>query len=90
MEPVVCGLIACGEEEDASIGAKRVVFAKDQPQYTPLPAILFDDGKICTEWRLTEEERTLILNGENLRLWIWTYGHPLQPVALEVTNPENG
>ncbi len=77
MEPIESGLVA----EDA----RRVIFAKDQPEYTPLPAIAFADGKILTEWRLSEDERVRIQHGENIRLWIWTFGGPLQPVALEVT-----
>ena len=66
--------------------AKYVVIAKDQPQYDPLPAICFPDGKIMTEWSLTEEERSRLISGENIRLWIWSFGQPLQPIALEVTD----
>lgn len=67
-------------------GAHAVVFAKAQPSYSPLPALLFDDGRVLTEWAFTEQERTAISRGENLRLWIWTGGHSLQPVALQVTD----
>ena len=70
--------------------ARLVVFAKDQPEYTPLPALLFPDGKVLTEWTFTEDERRAIARGENLRLWIWTFGRPLQPVALEVTDERKG
>ena len=65
---------------------RYVIIAKDQPQYDPLPALVFNDGKILTEWTLTEEERSRLIAGENIRLWIWSCGHPLQPVALEVTD----
>lgn len=68
--------------------ARYRVIAKNQPEYTPLPAIIYDDGKVCTEWRLTEDERQRIARGENLRLWVWTFGQPLQPVALEVTTED--
>ena len=61
-----------------------VIFAKDQPEYLPLPALVYADGKVMTEWKLTEEERLALIRGENIRLWIWTYGRPLQPIALEV------
>jgi hypothetical protein len=70
---------------------KRVrvaVFAKDQPQYFLLPALIFEDGKILTEWTLTEEERQRLIRGEALRLWVWTFNQPLQPVMLEVTSEE--
>lgn len=65
---------------------RRVVFGANQPEYFPLPAILFPDGKILTEWEVTEEERGRIARGERIRLWIWTGGQPLQPVALEITD----
>lgn len=70
--------------------ARAVTFAKDQPEYSPLPALLYPDGKVLTEWTFTEEERQRIARGENLRLWIWTFGKALQPVALEITNEHQG
>jgi hypothetical protein len=63
-----------------------VEIAKDQPEYQTLPALVYTDGKILTEWALTEDERAAIARGENLRLWVWTFGRPLQPIALEVTS----
>lgn len=81
--------------------ATLVVFAKDQPEYTPLPALRFPDGKILTEWSFSEEERAAVARGENIRLWIWLYPPhcdrcglvlppKLQPVALEVTDERKG
>lgn len=67
-------------------GGELVIYAKDQPEYTPLPAIKFEDGRIVTEWKLTDEERRLISLGENIRLHIYTFHCPLQPIALEVTS----
>lgn len=71
-------------------GTRLVIFAKDQPEYRPLPALLYPDGKVLTEWSFTEEERAAVARGENLRLWIWTGNRPLQPVALEVTDERKG
>ena len=76
---------------------RHIVIAKDQPQYEPLPALVFGDGKVCTEWALTEDERKRLIAGERVRLWIWAHPqvcsvcqtvHPpkLQPVALSITN----
>jgi hypothetical protein len=80
MKPVDIAHLAADPEPRA------VVFAKNQPQYDPLPALVYADGKLMTEWKLTEEERERIAHGENIRLWIWTFNRPLQPVALEVTD----
>lgn len=71
-------------------GTEAVTFAKDQPEYLPLPALIYPDGKILTEWSFSEEERAAIARGENLRLWIWTFGDKLQPIALELTNEQQG
>jgi hypothetical protein len=71
-------------------GTRAVVFAKDQPEYIPLPALVFPDGKVLTEWAPSDTERAAIARGENIRLWIWPFGQPLQPVALDVTDEHKG
>jgi hypothetical protein len=67
-------------------GTRAVVFAANQPQYQLLPALVFPDGKVLTEWAFSDAERALVARGENLRLWIWTGGQLLQPVALALTD----
>lgn len=64
--------------------ARRLVFAKDQSQYDPLPAAVDPQGLVLTEWELTAEELAAVLAGGRVRLWIHTFGHPLQPVSLEI------
>jgi len=67
--------------------AQAVTFAKDQPEYLPLPALIYPDGRVLIEWAFTEEERALVARGENLRHWIWKGpDDPLQPVRLEITS----
>ena len=80
MDPVDLSMLAADPEP------RFVEIAKDQPEYRTLPALVYKDGKILTEWSLSESERALIARGENIRLWIWSFGQPLQPVALEVTS----
>jgi hypothetical protein len=68
--------------------SEEIIFAKDQPQYLQLPALPVDGGqKIITRWRLTWRERLSILFTGDLYLWVWTFGRPLQPVALETAKP---
>lgn len=50
--------------------AVPVVFGEKQPEYTPLPALVYPDGHILIEWTFTDEERALIARGENLQHWI--------------------
>lgn len=67
-------------------GAEAVVFAKDQPEYIPLPANVTPDGLVMTEWEPTATELAHLCAGARVRLWVWTAGHPLQPVALDVVD----
>ncbi len=71
-------------------GATLVVFAKDQPEYIPLPAAVTADGCVMTEWEPTALELDALLTGGRLRIWLWTFGQPLQPIAVEVTAPACG
>ena len=76
-------------------GSMAVIFGEGQPEYVPLPALVYPDGRILIEWAFTEEERAAIARGENLRHWIWRGGpcacgrsRYFEPVLLEVTNEQ--
>jgi hypothetical protein len=66
---------------------KLITYAKNQPQYEPLPAYVEDSpmGTAITEWEPTSEERRLIINGANIRISVLTFKQPLQPLKVEVT-----
>lgn len=66
---------------------KEVVYAKDQPEYIPLPAIRTADGTVITRWRLSWRERLRVLLHGEVYLTVLTFNHPLQPVRLEVSTP---
>ncbi len=59
---------------------QNVVFAKDQPEYIPLPAFRDEKGNITTVWEFTPEERALIARGENLNINVMTFNQALQPL----------
>lgn len=66
-------------------GSVRVLFAANQPPYEALPAVLdLQAGTVMTEWEFTAEDLAKVLAGGRVRLWIWTFGIALQPVAIEV------
>lgn len=55
------------------------VYAKDQPEYLPLPVHKTEEGLVISCWKLTWKERMLVfLTG---RLWwgVLTFNEPLQP-----------
>jgi len=65
----------------------NIVFAKDQPQYLPLPADITDDGIAITCWTLTWRERLIILFTGRIWLKQMTFNKPLQPQLLSVECP---
>lgn len=66
--------------------ARFVIYAKDQPQYTPLPAYVDPKGLVLCEFEFTAEELAAVLAGGRVRAWIWTFNRALQPVMLEVVS----
>lgn len=84
-------------------GATLIVFAKDQPQYIPLPASVDADGVVMTEWEPTAEELNRLLCGGRIRLWLHRavgvetcprcsadVPRLLNPMNIEVLEPECG
>lgn len=71
-------------------GSKRVVFAKDQPQYKKLPATISVDGVVITYWEPTAEELQALFIGGQVRIMIHTFNQPLQPIKVEVVEQECG
>lgn len=69
-------------------GLPEVVYAKDQPEYLPLPAHRAEDGCVTTRWRLTWKERLKVLVTGNIWLQLLTFNQPLQPVMLHTHLPE--
>lgn len=60
---------------------QNVVFAKDQPEYHPLPAFRADtpQGEVVSCWQLTFMERLRILFTGKLWVSLMTFNKPLTP-----------
>ncbi len=69
------------------LNLQEIVFAKDQPEYFPLPAYRSEDGYVVTRWKLTLCERIRVLLRGDIWLSVLTYNRPLQPVKLETEAP---
>lgn len=65
---------------------QNAVFAKNQPEYLPLPAHTNDEETISC-WRLTWWERLKILCIGRLWLRQYNHGRPLQPQLPCVDSP---
>lgn len=68
----------------------EMAYAKDQPQYGLLPVVKIDgpEGQILTRWQPTEDERARIAAGQDVYLWVCTFGQPLQPLLVEVKSAD--
>lgn len=67
---------------------QETVFAKDQPEYLPLPAFRDIHGTVVTRWHMGWRERWKILCSGNVWLTIMTFNQKLQPVKIEAVEPK--
>jgi hypothetical protein len=68
----------------------ETIYAKDQPEYLPLPVYRQSDGTVLSRWHCTWPERLKILVTGDVYLWQMTFNDLLQPVCVEVQKPEIG
>jgi hypothetical protein len=70
----------------------EVAFAKDQPQYTQLPAVYRRyetvEGMVTTRWKFSLIERLHILIGGSIWLQLLTFHSPLQPIKIHTLEPK--
>lgn len=67
-------------------GTTKHILAENQTEdYTPLPCLAHRDGRVVSEWILTDEERQFLLNGGRLRLSIWCGKH-YPPTMMEIVS----
>jgi hypothetical protein len=63
----------------------NVIYAEDQPEYRPLPALKMPDGEIITCWRPSILERLKILFTGKIWLSVLTFNQALQPLFLSAS-----
>jgi hypothetical protein len=66
----------------------NVTYAKNQPEYFPLPAHRTDDGKLIICWYFGLAERIKLLFTGKLWQRMLTFNKPLQPQYLSVKKKE--
>ncbi len=69
----------------------NVTFAKDQPEYEPLPAYKKPNdpqGLVVVKFELSPEEMGEIFQNGTIYLSMLTFNQPLQPIRLSVLKPE--
>lgn len=65
----------------------NIVFAKDQPEYLPLPAWKGADGTVVSCWKFDWKERIKLLLKGTLWLTTLTFNQSLQPQRPDVNYP---
>lgn len=68
-------------------GECEVTYAKDQPEYIPLP-VFRTQRAVLSRWRLTEQERQHLAGGGDLFICMMNFGGPLQPVMPIAADPD--
>lgn len=69
---------------------QNVVFAKDQPQYLPLPALKLDDqgGTVISCWKMSFKDRLKMLITGKVWLSLMSLDEPLTPSYMAVNRKE--
>ncbi len=68
---------------------QNATFAKDQPEYLPLPALKVNDkqGTVISCWKMGLWERLVVLFTGRVWLDVYTFDKPLQPQRMSVLKP---
>lgn len=69
---------------------QNTIFAKDQPQYQQLPALLLEgpEGHVISCWKLSFKERIQVLLFGRVWSSLMTFNKPLTPSYLTVNRKE--
>ena len=62
-------------------------YAKDQPEYSPLPAHREPGGTVTSCWALSWRERLRVLLSGRIWVTVLTFNEPLQPMAIRTEHP---
>jgi len=73
---------------DPTTRSKEIVYAKDQPEYLPLPSLRDREGVVLSRWKLSWQERLQALFFGDVFLAVWTFRSPLQPLWLGTHEPQ--
>ncbi len=67
----------------------NITFARDQPEYQPLPAFYVGDnqGIVISCWSLSIKERIKVLFTGCIWLHVLTFNNPLQPQLMQTDYP---
>lgn len=65
----------------------EIKIAENQKEYQTIPAVDFGSGVLLSRWKLSPDEIEVISKTGNLYLFMWSFGKPVMPIALQVETP---
>ena len=65
-----------------------MIWAKNQPEYLPLPSVVTEDGRVVSKWKLRLRERIMVLLCGVIYHEQLNFGGPLQPVKMGTERPD--
>lgn len=65
----------------------NIVYAKDQPEYLPLPVYKDESGQVISCWKLSFKERLSVLFSGKVWLRQLTFNQALQPQSVHTESP---
>lgn len=88
-DPVASDALAMSVLPCGSFSA--ATYAKDQPEYLPLPVLRVHgpEGRVVSRWRLSWRERLIILLTGDLYLSQLTFNSKLQPIKPTISFTES-
>lgn len=69
---------------------QNIVYAKDQSEYKPLPALKLDtqEGEVISCWKMSVKERLIVLFTGRVWLSLLSFNKPLTPSFMAVRRKE--
>ena len=69
---------------------QNIVYAKNQPEYKPLPALKLDtqEGEVISCWKMSLKERLIVLVTGRVWLSLLSFNKPLIPSFMAVRRKE--
>lgn len=69
--------------------SQEIRIAENQPEYNTVQALIVDNGnQLLFRFQFSDEERQRIAEGQDLYMFMATFGRPMHPLILTVSTPK--
>jgi len=74
--------------QPVNFNESNVTYAKNQPEYLPLPVYKTPDGEVISCWKLTFREKLAVMLHGKVWINILTFNSALQPLRPYIFKPD--